>query len=48
MTVDMGALFRIADGRIAELWVTWDNMSALGQLGHFPPPTEAAVAGRPQ
>ena len=24
------------EGRIAELWVTWDNMTILAQLGHLP------------
>lgn len=38
MSIDFGAIFRIQDGKIAELWVTWDNMAALVQLGHFPPP----------
>jgi steroid delta-isomerase-like uncharacterized protein len=32
------ALFRIEDGRIAELWVEWDNVAMLAQLGLFPPP----------
>ena len=27
---------RIADGRIAEMWMIWDNMTVLSQLGHFP------------
>jgi steroid delta-isomerase-like uncharacterized protein len=30
--------FRIEGGRIAELWVEWDNISFLSQLGLFPPP----------
>ena len=34
------ALFRIEDGMIAELWVEWDNLAILQQLGLFPPPTE--------
>ena len=38
MSLDFGAVFRIEGGRIAELWVTWDNMAALAQLGHVPPP----------
>ena len=33
----MGIL-RIENGKIAEMWVEWDNLSALTQLGHFPPP----------
>lgn len=31
-------MLRIADGKIAEMWVEWDNLNALMQLGHFPPP----------
>jgi steroid delta-isomerase-like uncharacterized protein len=32
------AVFRIEGGQIAELWVEWDNLSMLTQLGLFPPP----------
>jgi predicted ester cyclase len=35
----MGIL-RFEDGLIAEIWVEWDNLSALTQLGHFPPPDD--------
>ena len=35
------AMFRIEDGMIAELWVEWDNVAMLGQLGLFPPPPPA-------
>ena len=35
---DMGGMFRLEDGKIAELWVTWDNLTGLMQLGHFPRP----------
>lgn len=38
MQVDFGAVLRIEAGRIAEMWVTWDNMAALAQLGHLPAP----------
>lgn len=31
------ALFRIESGHIAELWVEWDNVTMLTQLGLFPP-----------
>ena len=36
--VRMMTLFRIEGGRIAELWVEWDNVAFLTQLGLFPPP----------
>lgn len=32
------AFFRIESGKIAELWVEWDNVNILAQLGIFPPP----------
>ena len=32
------AMFRLEDGKIAELWVEWDNVAMLTQLGLFPPP----------
>ena len=38
MASEIGGMFRIEAGRIAELWVTWDNLSGLAQLGLFPPP----------
>jgi steroid delta-isomerase-like uncharacterized protein len=33
MVSDMGGVHRIADGKIAETWVTWDNLTAFQQLG---------------
>jgi len=33
---DFGAVFRMADCKIAEWWITWDNMTILRQLGHMP------------
>jgi predicted ester cyclase len=33
---DFGAAFRMEEGKIAEWWVTWDNMTVLRQLGHLP------------
>jgi steroid delta-isomerase-like uncharacterized protein len=33
---DFGAVFRIDGGKIAEWWVTWDNMKILRSLGHLP------------
>jgi C-1 hydroxylase len=32
---------RIADGKIAETWIGWDNLAALTQLGLLPGPGEA-------
>lgn len=37
-----GGVLRVVDGRIAELWVTWDNMTILAQLGHLPAADTAA------
>lgn len=36
-------ILRIEDGKIAEIWVEWDNLAALRQLGHFPPPEAPAA-----
>lgn len=33
------AMFRLREGRIAEVWVEWDNLSALLQLGHLTLPS---------
>ncbi len=38
MESDCAGVFRIEDGKIAELWVTWDNLAGLAQLGLLPPP----------
>lgn len=38
LDVEMAGQFRIEDGKIAELWVTWDNVAGLVQLGHLPSP----------
>lgn len=32
------AIFRLEAGQVAELWVEWDNLAMLTQLGLFPPP----------
>lgn len=31
------SILRFEDGKIAEMWIEWDNLNALTQLGHFPP-----------
>jgi steroid delta-isomerase-like uncharacterized protein len=41
----MGFL-RVADGKIAEMWVEWDNLAALTQLGHMPA-SGSGVEARP-
>lgn len=33
-------ILRFEDGKISEMWVEWDNVHALTQLGHFGPPPE--------
>lgn len=38
-------IHRLENGRIAETWVAWDNMAALAQLDHLPPPPGGA--GKP-
>lgn len=30
-------IVRIEGGKIKELWVEWDNLNVLAQLGHYPP-----------
>ncbi len=43
MKSDFAGYHRIADGKIAETWVTWDNLASLVQLGLFPPPEKDAA-----
>jgi steroid delta-isomerase-like uncharacterized protein len=33
-------IHRIENGKVAETWVSWDNVAMLTQLGFFPPPAE--------
>jgi predicted ester cyclase len=33
---EFAGTFRMAEGRISEWWMTWDNMSILRALGHLP------------
>jgi len=35
-------MLRIEHGKIAEMWVEWDNLAALTELGHLKPPTAEA------
>jgi predicted ester cyclase len=34
--LDIAGMFRIQDGKIAELWITWDNLAVFSQLGINP------------
>ena len=36
---------RLDDGKIAETWVSWDNVAMLSQLGLFPPQAPSPEAG---
>ena len=38
MSAECFGFHRIENGKIAETWVTWDNLTTLMQLGLFPPP----------
>ncbi|USN98912.1 MAG: ester cyclase [Phycisphaeraceae bacterium] len=38
--LDFCGVFRIDKGKIAEILITWDNLTVLGQLGHWPPPMD--------
>ncbi len=38
MEVEFFAILRLEEGKIAEMWVTWDNLAGLSQLGHMPVP----------
>lgn len=38
-------ILRLEHGKIAEIWIEWDNLNALTQLGHFPPGGETETAG---
>ncbi len=33
---DFGGVLRVENGKFAELWITWDNLTILTQLGHLP------------
>jgi predicted ester cyclase len=41
LQLDCAVVLRVAGGKIAEMWVTWDNLAALAQLGHLPAPPAA-------
>jgi predicted ester cyclase len=33
---DFAGMFRVNDAKLSELWITWDNMTILAQLGLLP------------
>ena len=37
-------LLRIAERQIAEIWVEWNNLEMLTQIGYFPPPSMEPVS----
>lgn len=37
LTASYIAIYRIQAGQIAEVWVEWDNLNGLKQLGHYHP-----------
>lgn len=43
LSIPFLAFLRIADGKIAEMWVEWDNLAALVSLGHLEPPGAPAA-----
>lgn len=44
LSLDMATFLRFEDGKIAEMWTIWDNLTGLTQLGHVPAP-EAMFEG---
>ncbi|RLD29190.1 MAG: hypothetical protein DRI75_04090 [Bacteroidetes bacterium] len=34
--LDFSGVHRLENGKVVETWVTWDNITILSQLGHFP------------
>ncbi len=40
MSIEIAGVQRFENGKVAEMWVTWDNLAALAQLGYFPPPMQ--------
>jgi steroid delta-isomerase-like uncharacterized protein len=38
---DFIGIIRMEEGKIAEIWVEWDNVAILKQLGYFPTPAQS-------
>jgi steroid delta-isomerase-like uncharacterized protein len=43
LTLPFIGILRIEEGKVAEIWVEWDNLYALGQLGYLQPPAKTQV-----
>lgn len=43
--LDFAGILRLENERIAEIWVVWDNLSMLTQLGHLEPPRAGSAIG---
>ena len=41
-TLDNIIIQRLENGKVAETWVSWDNVAFLSQLGLMPPPAQTA------
>lgn len=39
LVADFTCMYRLEGGRVAEIWVEWDTLGALIQLGHYAPPS---------
>lgn len=46
LSLDFASVMRMEEGKIAEMWVVWDNLTALTQLGHVEPPGELSEGER--
>jgi steroid delta-isomerase-like uncharacterized protein len=40
VVVQFLGIMRVEQGKVAEIWVEWDNLNILTQLGHYPPEAE--------
>lgn len=47
LNLDFAGFLRFEEGKIAEMWVVWDNLTALTQLGHVPTPEALFEGGEP-
>lgn len=47
LRLDFGSVMRLEQARIVEMWVVWDNLAALTQLGHLEMPDAPSGGGQP-